>query len=78
MKEEDYNLYIIAELTYKQKYLNEKDIFPTDWYSSKNYKLKVEIIAEALKKNLKIEETELYQTKFIEGIGKQYEKVDIN
>lgn len=68
MEKDDYNLYVIAELTYKQKNQNKKDIFPIDWYSSKNYALKVKIIAEALKKDIKIEETDLYQNEFIERI----------
>ena len=52
----------------KKKYGNKNDLFPIDWYSSKNYKLKTEIIAEAIKKDIKIEDTNLYQTQFIEGI----------
>lgn len=70
MDELDLNLYIIAELKYKEEHINEKDedIFPVDWYSSKNYKLKTEIILEAIKNKIIIEDTNLYQTKFIEGL----------
>lgn len=68
MEKEDYNLYIIAELSYKKKHINEENIFPIDWYSSTNYKLKIEIIAEAIKKNVKIESTDLYQKSFIEKV----------
>ena len=68
MREEDFNLYVIAELGYKKKHLNENNIFPFRWYSTKNYKLKVEIIAEALKKNILIKDTEIYQKYMIEGI----------
>lgn len=68
MTHDDFNLYVVAELTYKKKYGNKNDLFPIDWYSSKNYKLKTEIIAEAIKKDIKIEDTNLYQTQFIEGI----------
>lgn len=50
MREDDLNLYVLAELGYKKKHLDSKNIFPFGWYSTKNYKLKVEIIAEALKK----------------------------
>ncbi len=69
MNEQDLNLYVIAELRYKKEHLNENDesIFPVDWYSSKNYKLKTEIIAEAIKNKTTIENTNLYQNKFIEG-----------
>lgn len=68
MTNEDLNLYVIAELKYQKMHNNEKDIFPIDWYSSNNYKLKTEIIAEAIKNNLKIEETKLYQDSFLEGV----------
>ena len=76
MEMEDYNLYVIAELSYKKKYKNEKDIFPIDWYSNRNYKLKTEIIAEAIKNNIKIEDTYLYQDKFLEGIKYELKKND--
>ena len=68
MDELDFNLYVLAELKYKKIHNNEKNIFPIDWYSSKNYKLKVEIIAEAIKNNIKINETSLYQNKFLEQV----------
>ena len=68
MDELDLNLYVMAELNYKKLHDSDDNIFPMDWYSNKNYKLKTEIIAEAIKKNIKIEDTELYNTKFIEGV----------
>lgn len=68
MKNDDLNLYIMAELTYKNKNGNKDNLFPIDWYSSKNYRLKTEIIAEALKNNKEIENTTLYQTQFLEEI----------
>ncbi len=68
MEKEDYNLYVIAELAYQKKHINESDSFPVDWYSSANYRLKTEIIAEALKNNIKIEETDLYKNSFIKKI----------
>ena len=70
MDELDLNLYVIAEIRYKKEHLgeDEKNIFPADWYSSKNYKLKTEIIAEAIKNKVMIEETNLYQNKFVEGV----------
>ena len=60
--EMDYKLYVIAELSYKKAHsdINEEELFPIDWYSSNNYKLKTEIIAQALKTNMMIEDTELY------------------
>lgn len=68
MENDDLNLYIMAELTYKKKYDNKDNLFSIDWYSSKNYRLKTEIIAEAIKNNIEIENTNLYQTQFLEGI----------
>ena len=68
MENDDLNLYIMAELTYKKKYGNKDNLFSIDWYSSKNYRLKTEIIAEAIKNNIEIENTNLYQTQFLEGI----------
>lgn len=68
MDEMDLNLYVIAELNYKKRHNNQKNIFPNNWYSNNNYKLKTEIIAEAIKKNIKIEETDLYINNMIEGI----------
>lgn len=67
MTEDDLNLYVIAEHTYEKKHENEDNLFPVDFYSSKNYKLKIEIITEAIKKGIRIEDTDLYQNKFIEG-----------
>ncbi len=71
MDELDLNLYVMAELRYKHEHpdVNEDNLFPIDWYSNKNYKLKTEIIAEAIKNKITIEETNLYQTKFIEGVN---------
>lgn len=63
----DMHLYVMAELKYNANHSNEKDIFPIDWYSITDYKDKVEIISEALKKNIRIEETELYQTRYERG-----------
>ncbi len=67
LKNYDYNLYVIAELNYKKHHEGEEDIFPVDWYSSKDYKYKTEIIAEALRNNILIEETELFQNRFKEN-----------
>lgn len=63
---QDKDLYVIAVLRYKEKNnnLKEDNLFPLDWNSSTNYHLKVEIIAEAIKKNILIKDTELYNTKF--------------
>ena len=70
MKEDlDYNLYVLAEIAYKKEHenLSDDDLFPFDWYSIRNYKLKVEIISEAIKEKKLIFETKLYNER-IEGI----------
>jgi len=68
----DYKLYVIAELRYKEVHendLNKADgLFPEGWYLSKNYKLKTEIIAEAIRNNTTITKTPKYQ-EFIEGLN---------
>lgn len=38
----------------------QKKLFPPNWNSINNYKLKAEIINEALNNNTKIEETKLF------------------
>lgn len=71
MDEMDYRLYVLAEINYKKAHpeIKEDDLFPIDWYNSNNYKLKNEIIAEAIKEKKLIEETSKYQY-LIEGIRK--------
>ena len=67
-QDKDYNLYLLAELTYKSEHkdIEEDILFPTNWYSINNYKLKIEIIDEALEKNIYIKDTKSYQ-KLLEG-----------
>ena len=69
MEDSDYKLYVLAEIAYKRenKDFDEDIIFPKDWYSMRNYKSKVEIIAEALKHKCLIKDTKLYNER-IEGI----------
>jgi hypothetical protein len=58
----DYKLYVLAELRYKKEHpgIENEDLFPADWYSNRNYKLKTEIIASAIKNNISIEEVPEY------------------
>ena len=69
MEDSDYKLYVLAEVAYKRenKGLEDDIIFPQDWYSIRNYKSKVEIIAEALKEKCLIKDTKLYNER-IEGV----------
>lgn len=68
--QKDYDLYVLSEIAYKNKHSLEDDetIFPSNWYSSKNYKLKIEIIAEAIEKSILIEETDAYKHALINGM----------
>ena len=58
MDDVDYELYIPAELNYDNASLGD---LPINWYNSKDYKLLCEIIAEALEKNINVEQTDLYK-----------------
>ena len=62
MDELDYNLYVIAELSYKKEHpeIKEDDLYPANWYSINNYKLKNEIIAEAIQKKVLVKDTPKY------------------
>ena len=66
----DYDLYVMSEIAYKDKHKLESDdvLFPDNWYSSKNYKVKTEIIGEALENDVLIEETEGYKQSLLNGM----------
>ena len=62
---EDKELYILMELNYlkennRKPEQNNDDLFPINWYKIKDYKLKTEIIYEAIKEKVKIEDTKKY------------------
>ena len=61
-EELDYFLYLQAELTYQHKHedMDPDDLYPFGWYSTNNYRMKIEIIAEALKKEVFVWDTDLY------------------
>ncbi len=61
----EFNIYLMLEIKYQKKFGKS---FPVDWYSSTDYKLKIEIITEALDNNIKIEETNKYRNKYIERV----------
>lgn len=64
-------LYTLAEIAYEKKFQNSVDnaekLYPEGWYANKNYKQKIEIITQAIKNNILIENTTEYQN-FIEGV----------
>lgn len=61
-----FELYTLAELSYQNHFKsitdNVDNLYPTDWYARKNYKEKIEIIAEAIKTNTLIINTPSYQS----------------
>ena len=54
-------LYTITEMTYIKGKENIGNLFPIDWYSSTDYIKKIEILGEAIKKNILIVETDKYK-----------------
>ena len=68
--EMDYELYVLAEISYKKEHheIAKEKLFPKNWYSCKEYPLKTEIIAEALDNRILIEKTELYKEAQTKGL----------
>lgn len=66
-----FDLYTLAELLYQSHFKNDvnaiDELYPTSWYENRNYKLKIEIMYEAIKTNTLIENTDIYQ-RMIEDI----------
>ena len=62
MNDKLFELYTLAELKYKRHFDNVNDniLFPSGWYSNKNYQKKIEIICEAIKTNTLIVNTKSY------------------
>ena len=63
----DKDLYTIAVLRYKEENpnLDLDNLFSSDWNLNKDYKLKVEIIAEAIQKGILVEDTDTYKQVFV-------------
>jgi hypothetical protein len=63
MNDLDYKLYVLAELNYKKSNPDvlEENLYPDDWFSINNYRLKNEIIAEAIRDKKLIKDTQKYQ-----------------
>lgn len=70
-------LYTLAELAYNKHFENRVEdkefLYPEGWYERKNYRLKIEIITEAIKNNVLIENIPKYQ-EIIEGVKNVYFK----
>ena len=69
----DKDLYTLAVIKYRKLNNNKSldDLFSIKWNTSNDYKLKTIILAEAMSKNIKVEDTELYKDNFI-GCIKEY------
>ena len=59
----DKDLYTIAVLRYQEENpnLDENNLFPIGWNNNYDYKLKINIIAEAIKNKTTVQNTELYR-----------------
>lgn len=66
-----FELYTLAELAYERQFeetiYNKTRLYPEGWYENKNYKLKIEILTEAIKNSTLIENIPKYK-ETIEGI----------
>ena len=64
---DDKDLYTIAVSRYKEETpnLDLDNLFSSDWNLNKNYKLKIEIIAEAIQNGITVEETDTYKQVFV-------------
>ena len=66
-----FKLYTLAELSYENHFKNmlksTDELYPDGWYENKNYKVKIEILCEAISTSTLIVDTQGYQ-KIIEGV----------
>lgn len=64
-----FELYTLAELTYKKHFnnLTDNELFPIGWYVNKNYQKKLLIISEAIENNTLIVNTSSYLD-ILEGV----------
>lgn len=72
-----FELYTLASLSYEKHFKgmvkDVKELYPVGWYEKSNYKLKIEILAEAIKENQLIINTNKYQST-IEGVKELQKK----
>mgnify|MGYP000149941136 CR=1 FL=1 len=64
-----FQLYTLVEMAYQKQFQNKvkniEELYPVNWYSDKNYKEKITIIAEALKTETLIVDTTSYKNMII-------------
>lgn len=65
------DLYILSEMAYEDTFINtvdsKEELYPEGWYGMNNYEKKIEVLGEALEKNVLIVYTDGYQT-MLEGV----------
>lgn len=68
-EEKLFQLYTLAEMAYQKHFENKvkniEALYPANWYSDKNYKEKIAIIAESLKTEVLIVDTPSYKNMII-------------
>ncbi len=68
-EEKLFQLYTLAEMAYQKHFENKvknvEELYPFGWYSDKNYKEKIAIIAESLKTETLIVDTPSYKNMII-------------
>lgn len=69
MNLEHFKLYVLAEMSYikQNPNLTKEELFPLDWYNIKDYFFKTKVIAEAIKRNILIKDTELYNETIVKA-----------
>ena len=67
----EYNIYVLAELAYKDEHLDikEDELYPGKWYEYTDYREKTEIIADAIKRKKLIKDTDMYRA-YVESKAK--------
>lgn len=62
MKVDHFKLYVLAEMNYikQNPNLSRFELFPLGWYNIKDYFFKTKVLAEAIKGNILIKDTTLY------------------
>lgn len=69
---EDRFLCTMLEVTYEKRFKekikeNSRELYPVEWFGNTNYRFKINVISEALKKNCLVKDTELFKSS-IEGV----------
>ena len=77
MENKIFELYTLASMSYENYFKgmveDKEELYPEGWHEKNNYKLKIEILVEAIKENQLIINTQKYQDT-IEGIKELQKK----